>query len=136
MNKSGCKDPTAEIAIARVMREQRRREQHEGIHQRTHNRSQQLQENIPGSKGRTDSQGYDVVNPAELTEVIGDSFSYDEIMSIDLDLLNRCDVLVQLPGREESRGANIEYGYALGSDKTILPFECMVEGGCRCKTKN
>ena len=89
-----------------------------------------------GAKDALLAKGYDVVNPAELTEVIGDSFSYDEIMSIDLDLLNRCDVLVQLSGWEESRGANIEYGYALGSDKTILPFECMVEGGCRCKTKN
>lgn len=89
-----------------------------------------------GAKDALLAKGYDVVNPAELTEVIGDSFSYDEIMSIDLDLLNRCDVLVQLSGWEESRGANIEYGYALGSNKTILSFECIVEGGCRCKTKN
>lgn len=89
-----------------------------------------------GAKDALTAKGYDVVNPAELTEVIGDSFSYDEIMRIDLDLLDRCDVLVQLPGWEESRGANIEYGYALGSNKTILPFECVVEGGCRCKTKN
>ena len=48
-------------------------------------------------------------------------------MKIDLDLLERCDVLVQLPGWEKSRGSNIEYGYALGSDKTILKLEDIVK---------
>lgn len=33
-----------------------------------------------GAKDALLAKGYDVVNPAELTEVIGDSFSYDEIM--------------------------------------------------------
>ena len=80
-----------------------------------------------GAKDALTAKGYDVVNPAELTEVIGDSFSYDEILSIDLDLLERCDVLVQLPGWEKSRGSNIEYGYALGSDKTILKLEDIVK---------
>lgn len=80
-----------------------------------------------GAKDDLLAKGYDVVNPAELTEVIGDSFSYDEIMRIDLDLLERCDALVQLPGWEKSRGSNIEYGYALGSDKTILKLEGIVK---------
>ena len=80
-----------------------------------------------GAKDALLVKGYDVVNPAELTEVIGDSFSYDEIMRMDLDLLERCDALVQLPGWEKSRGSNIEYGYALGSDKTILKLEDSVK---------
>ena len=57
-------------------------------------------------------------------------------MRIDLDLLERCDVLVQIPGWEESRGANIEYGYALGTGKIILPLKGLLEGGSLCKTKN
>ena len=89
-----------------------------------------------GAKDALLAKGYDVVNPAELTEVIGDSFSYDEIMRIDLDLLERCDVLVQIPGWEESSGANIEYGYAFGTDKIILPLKGLLEGGSLCKTKN
>ena len=76
-----------------------------------------------GAKDALTAKGYDVVNPAELTEVIGDSFTYDEILAIDTDLLARCDAVVQLPGWEESRGANIEYGYALGADKIIIKLE-------------
>ncbi len=84
-----------------------------------------------GAKDALLAKGYDVVNPAELTEVIGGSFTYDEIMSIDLDLLNRCDALVQLPGWERSRGANIEYGYAMGAGKPILSFDTLMEGSVR-----
>lgn len=80
-----------------------------------------------GAKDALLAKGYDVVNPAELTEVIGGSFSYDEIMRMDLDLLERCDALVQLPGWEKSRGSNIEYGYALGSGKIILKLEGIVK---------
>ena len=76
-----------------------------------------------GAKDALLAKGYDVVNPAELTEVIGDSFSYDEILAIDLDLLARCDAVVQLPGWENSRGANVEYGYALAADKIIIKLE-------------
>ena len=76
-----------------------------------------------GAKDALLAKGYDVVNPAELTEVIGDSFTYDEILAIDLDLLARCDAVVQLPGWENSRGANVEYGYALAADKIIIKLE-------------
>lgn len=79
-----------------------------------------------GAKDALTAKGYDVVNPAELTDVIGDSFSYDEILVIDLVLLSRCDAMVQLPGWEESRGANIEYGYALAADKIIIKLEDML----------
>ncbi|WP_455500931.1 DUF4406 domain-containing protein [Gemmiger sp.] len=81
------------------------------------------------AREKLEAMGYDVVNPAELTKVIGSSFTYDEIMMIDLDILHKCDALVQLPGWEESRGANIEYGFALGSDKLIIELEAILEGG-------
>lgn len=86
-----------------------------------------------GAKDALTAKGYDVVNPAELTAVIGDSFTYDEILAIDLDLLSRCDAMVQLPRWENSRGANIEYGYALATDKIIIKLE---GGGSACRTKN
>lgn len=76
-----------------------------------------------GYKDKLVAKGFDVINPAELTSVIGDSFSYDEIMDIDLDILSRCDYMIQLPGWEKSRGCNIEYGYARAADKIILKVE-------------
>lgn len=37
---------------------------------------------------------------------------YDDYIEGDLDILTRCDVIVMLPGWEESRGANVEKGCA------------------------
>lgn len=75
------------------------------------------------------AKGYEaIVNPAELTKVIGHEFEYGEIMGIDLDILAVCDALIQLPGWEESRGANIEYGYALAAGKLIISLEAILKG--------
>ncbi len=74
---------------------------------------------------KLEARGYDVINPAELTKTIGTSFTYDEIMQLDLDILIKCDALVQLRGWGKSRGANIEYGFALAADKLILDMETM-----------
>ena len=79
------------------------------------------------AKIRLVSEGYEVVNPAEMTEVVGEGFTYDEIMQIDLSLLQLCDAVVQLPGWERSRGANIEYDYALGADKIVLDYGELVK---------
>lgn len=79
------------------------------------------------------AKGYkEIINPAELTKVIGAGFTYNETMAIDLGILARCDVLVQLPGWESSRGANIEFGYAYVADKLIVDLEGLLEGGGPC----
>ena len=46
--------------------------------------------------------------------------SYEDIMKIDMELLATADYLVQLPGWEDSKGANRELGFALGTDKIIV----------------
>lgn len=67
-------------------------------------------------------KGYKVLNPAELYRVLPEDIKYEEIMQIDLELMNHCDALVQLPGWEKSLGCNREYGYALARDMIILPY--------------
>lgn len=68
--------------------------------------------------------GYVVINPAELGAALPlDQMSYEDIMKIDMALLAAADYLVQLPGWEDSKGANRELGFALGADKIIVSLE-------------
>lgn len=72
------------------------------------------------------SRGYQVVNPAELYRVLPQDITYEEIMQIDLQLMDLCEALVQLPGWEKSLGCNREYGYALAKDMIILQYSDLV----------
>ena len=63
--------------------------------------------------------GHIPVNPAALETVFPDA-EREEYLKFDLALLAACDAVYFLPGWRESRGANREYGYALGIDKIII----------------
>lgn len=68
--------------------------------------------------------GYVVINPAELDQALPvEELGYEGIMRIDLELLSTADYLVQLPGWENSKGANRELGFALGTDKIVVTLE-------------
>lgn len=74
--------------------------------------------------GALKEMGYAVINPAELGAALPlDQMSYEDIMKIDMELLAAADYLVQLPGWEDSKGANRELGFALGADKIIVSLE-------------
>jgi len=74
--------------------------------------------------GALKEMGYVVINPAELGAALPlDQMSYEDILKIDLELLASADYLVQLPGWENSRGANRELGFALGADKIVVTLE-------------
>ena len=74
--------------------------------------------------GTLKEMGYAVINPAELGAALPlDQMSYEDIMKIDMELLAAADYLVQLPGWEDSKGANRELGFALGTDKIIVSLE-------------
>lgn len=74
--------------------------------------------------GTLKEMGYAVINPAELGAALPlDQMSYEDIMKIDMELLVAADYLVQLPGWEDSKGANRELGFALGTDKIIVSLE-------------
>lgn len=68
--------------------------------------------------------GYIVINPAEICQVLPvEQMGYEAIMQIDLEILATADYLVQLPGWENSKGANRELGFALGTDKIVVTLE-------------
>ena len=74
--------------------------------------------------GTLKEMGYAVINPAELGAALPlDQMSYEDIMKIDMELLATADYLVQLPGWGDSKGANRELGFALGTDKIIVSLE-------------
>ena len=63
--------------------------------------------------------GYEVVNPVKEMEKFVDS-SWDAIMGRCLSLLDTCNGIHLLNGWKESRGACMEFGYALG--RGIMPI--------------
>lgn len=71
--------------------------------------------------------GADVFNPMGMLQMIGDDlhFDYDEFMHMDMAFLQLCDAIAMIPGWEESRGANREYGYAVGTGMRVI----LLEGG-------
>lgn len=65
--------------------------------------------------------GYVVVNPASLNKAVkGRGISMEDYLELDLKLLEWCDSIVMLDGWEQSRGCNREYGYAVGTQKSII----------------
>ena len=65
-------------------------------------------------------KSYTVVNPAKINYGMPEDVTYEEYMYIDTSLIELCDAIYMIRGWEMSRGANREYGYALGKGKTII----------------
>ena len=72
--------------------------------------------------------GYKVINPTELINVMPEDATHKEYMNICIRLLEIADTIVMLPGWEKSKGAVIEYGYALASDMNIIEWEYLRGG--------
>lgn len=66
-----------------------------------------------------EKNGHSAVNPTWLEHVARD-LTYEEYMKIDLALLDMCDAIYMLQGWQESKGANREYGFALGKDMLVM----------------
>ena len=65
----------------------------------------------------------EIINPTVLDKL---PLEYDEYMKLDLALLDMCDAIYMMNGWEKSKGACIEYGYALAKDLIVLE-ECTWE---------
>lgn len=57
------------------------------------------------------TDGCAVINPAVIN---GRGMTREELLELDIELLDKCDVIYMLKGWQQSRGANREYGFALG----------------------
>ena len=64
------------------------------------------------------AEGFIVMNPDCLRMCPG--FDYDDYMTIDLAMLERCDAIYMLEGWEESGGARKELIFAFEHDKKIM----------------
>ena len=71
-------------------------------------------------------RGYNVINPAPLYQVMPDDATYEEYMTICMELLAMADVVVRLPGWEKSCGANRELGWAMASDRIIIDLKSLL----------
>ena len=65
-------------------------------------------------------RGYVPVNPAEVNSKLPACTTYEEYMKMSICMLDMCEAIYMLDGWEKSRGANREYGYALGQKKLII----------------
>ena len=62
--------------------------------------------------------GYEVINPTMVE--LPTSCTHADYMKVDFALLDLADGIYLLSNYEKSKGACMEYGYALAKDKTIL----------------
>ena len=60
----------------------------------------------------------EIINPTML--VLPESCTHDDYMNIDFMLLDLADAIYMIDGWKESRGSNMEYGYARAKDMMIL----------------
>lgn len=66
------------------------------------------------------NDGFIVVNPAKVNGQLPVETTWEEYMKMSICMLDMCEAIYMLKGWKNSRGACIEYGYALGTDKTIM----------------
>ena len=69
-------------------------------------------------KLKKDSPNAEIINPTMI--VLPQSCTHEDYMKIDFMLLDLADAIYMLDGWDWSKGACMEYGYALAKDLIIL----------------
>lgn len=65
------------------------------------------------------ANGYEVVNPARVTESLPKSFTWRQYMRVALSAMAPCDAIYMLKGWEHSRGATIERSQMIWSNRMV-----------------
>lgn len=68
------------------------------------------------------NMGFDdnIINPATVNLMLPISTTWEEYMNMSITMLDMCDTIYMLKDWKESKGACLEYGYALAKDKTVM----------------
>ena len=74
-------------------------------------------------------KGHDAVNPAKLSDIIKSDMKTEDWLSIDLSLIRVCDAIYMMEGWQDSKGANREYGFALGLGLKIIYEDSVGKAG-------
>lgn len=64
-------------------------------------------------------RGDEVINPALINSFLPKSTTWEEYMSLCYPMIDMCDAIYFLDGWENSKGAKIEFDYAMGKKKFI-----------------
>lgn len=70
----------------------------------------------------------EVLNPAKVNSNLPKDFTHKEYMEISFLEIDFCDAVYLMEGWQNSKGACMEYGYALGKDKIILSLKSSENG--------
>lgn len=71
--------------------------------------------------------GYRVINPADFGA--DEKWSWADCLARDLQFINHAAIVCQLPGWEDSRGANLEADVARRLGKAVVSFDELVRVG-------
>lgn len=64
--------------------------------------------------------GWDVINPVAIGDLLPPSTTYKQFLELDLKLLSMCDAIYLIPGWETSEGAKTERQFAEALGLVIL----------------
>lgn len=74
-----------------------------------------FKENFRKAREQWEEAGYTVIDPSYLIDVFPNG-THEQYMKICLELLKMADIIYMMEGWENSKGAIIEYGYALSHE--------------------
>jgi hypothetical protein len=80
------------------------------------NAEEDFKRGVMWAKGK----GYHAINPYTIGMELAETFTHEEFMKIDFQLIEICDAIYMLRGWQNSKGAVMELQHAIAFDKSIF----------------